>query len=84
MAWRVDEVDFVFVFVFVGVTNGTVFGSDGDATFAFEVAGVENQVVLAACEFIEVFCAEHARLIEHLVGQGGFTVVDVSDDCDVT
>ena len=41
-------------------------------------------LVLAACQLVEIFLAELAGLIEQLVHQRGFAVVDVGNDRDVT
>ncbi len=61
----------------VEVGHGDVFGEDGDAAFAFEGVVVEDE--LSAHDL----GAEHAGLAEHGVDEGGFAVVDVSDDGDV-
>src|SRR6185436_1766513 len=79
----VDDVDAIVGAVRGVVVDGTVFGEDRDATLAFERVGIHDQVVLAAGELFELSGAEHARLHEHLVHQGGFAVVDVGDDGDV-
>ena len=57
--------------------NRAVFGGDGDAAFAFEVHGIHNPVR----DFL--VGAEGAALPEHVVDEGGFAVIDVSDNRNV-
>ena len=56
------------------------FAEDGDAPFALQVVGIQNQAVLPAGQLVELLVAVEARLIEHLVDQRGLAVVDVGDD----
>jgi len=85
VARGVDQVDLVFLLVAgIGPLDRAVLGGDRDAAFALEVARVHDQAVLAAGELVEVLGPEHAGLVEEAVGQGGFAVVDVGNDCDVT
>jgi hypothetical protein len=69
---RVNDVD-MHAFVF----DRSVLGKNRDATLFFQIVGVHdalNQLLVSS---------EGAGLAEQLVNQGGFTVVNVSDDGDV-
>ena len=60
------------------VHNARVLRKDGDAAFAFQVVAVHHA-------FIDFFVfVEGSALLEKLVHQGGFTVVNVGDDGDVS
>ena len=72
VARGVDNVD-MHAFVF----DRGVLGKNRDAAFLFQVVGVHD-----ALDQLLV-CGEGAGLAEKLVDQGGFTVVNVSDDGDV-
>jgi hypothetical protein len=61
-----------------GVVHGGVLREDGDALLTLEVTTVHRAV-----GDVVVF-TEGPRLPEHLVDQGGLSVVDVGDDGDVT
>ena len=78
MARRIDDVD-----LDAAHGDGDVLGEDGDAAFAFQVVGVEDEPVLAADEPVQLFLAEKAGLAQHVVDQRGFSVVDVGDDGDI-
>ena len=72
MAGGVDDVDLDAL-----ILTGAVFGQDGDAALALDVAGVHHAVghLLVG--------TERAGLLEHLVDQRGLAVVDVGDDGNV-
>ena len=53
-------------------------GQDGDAAFLFEVVGIHGALGDA------LVVAEGAGLPEQLVDEGGFSMVDVRDDRDIT
>src|SRR5690606_34416606 len=55
-----------------------VFGEDGDPPFAFLVIAVHNQIAGV------ITTVEGAGLTQQLVNHGGFTVVNVGDDGDIT
>src|SRR5690606_21933070 len=55
-----------------------VFCQNGNATLFFLVVGVHNALVF------EFFTVQGARLAQQLVNQGGFTVVNVGNDGDVS
>ena len=57
--------------------QGGIFGENGDAALALEVVGVHY----ALDE--RLIGAENAALAEHSVHQGGFAMIDVSDDGDI-
>ena len=59
------------------VLNRTVLGQDSDAALFFEIVGVHH----ASIDLL-VF-TEGTRLLEQLVYQRGFAVIDVGDDGDV-
>ncbi len=67
------DVDFV-IFVF----DRDIFCQDGDTTFALNVVIVHYKV---ACL---VLFAEKFALENHFVDKGGFAVVDVGNDCNVS
>ena len=73
VARGIHDVDFG-----IAVLNGGVLGQNGDAPLPLQVAGVHDPVhgLLAL--------PVHAALLEHLVHQGGLTVVDVGNDGDVS
>ena len=58
--------------------HGTVFGQNGDATFLFNGVVVHHRV-----DHLFVF-GEGARLAEQLVNHGGFAMVHVGDDGDIS
>ena len=60
------------------VTNGGVFGQDGDTAFSFEVIGIHD-----AGGYIFPF-SKDSRLFEECIDEGGFPVVNVSNDSNVT
>jgi hypothetical protein len=68
----IDDVD-----VNAFVLDRSVLGKNGDATLAFQVIGVHD-----ALDHLLV-SGESTRLAKQLVNQGGFTVVNVSNDGDV-
>ena len=58
--------------------HGGVFGQNGDAALALEIAGVHDAVDDG------LILAVDAALLEHLIDQRGFAVVNVGDDGNVT
>ena len=72
MARGVDDVDFDAL-----ILAGAVFGQDGDAALTLDIAGVHDTLgdLLVS--------AESTGLLQHLVDQGGFAVVNVGDDCHI-
>ena len=73
MAWGIDNVDF-----YIFISDCSIFCKNGDAAFFFQVTGVHNTVLYGL-----VF-AESTALFQHLVNQGGFTVVNVGDDRNIS
>jgi len=73
MAGGIDDVDQV-----ITELVGTVFRGDGDTALPFQVHAVHQ----AFGHLLVV--AKHAAVMEELVHQGGFAVVDVGDNGDVT
>ena len=73
VARRVDDVDLRAL-----VVHGGVFGKDGDAALALQIAGVHDAVD------DRLIFAVDAALLEHLVDQRGLSVVNVSDDCNIS
>ncbi len=84
VARRVDDVDAVVASFLIVVIHRAVFGKDRDAPLTLERVGVHDQAVLAALELVELGVPELAGLAKELVNQGGFPVVDVGDDGDVS
>src|SRR5262249_15018758 len=73
VARRVDDVD-------LDAADGErdVFRQDGDAAFAFEIVGIEDEAVLSAGEAVELFAAELSGLAHHLIDERGLAMIDVS------
>src|SRR5690606_14614279 len=60
------------------ILGGTVLRQNGDSAFFFNIAGVHDtlgQVLVVT---------KGARLAQQLVNEGGFAVIDVSDDRHIT
>ena len=53
-------------------------GKDGDAAFLFEIVGIHGAFGNA------LVVSEGAGLLQKLVDEGGFAMVDVRDDRDIT
>ncbi|MNZ27469.1 hypothetical protein D3C78_446880 [compost metagenome] len=73
VAGGVDDVDVVAVPV-----DGGVFRQNGNAALFFLVVGVHHALV------VELVTLQGAGLAQEFVDQGGFTMVNVGDDGDVT
>ena len=72
MTGRVHNVDFD-----VMIENGSVFRQNGDAALALQFIGVHNTV------YHGLVGPKSAALSQHRVYQGGFAVVDVSNNGDI-
>ncbi len=70
---RIDDVD-----AGVSIKQRCVLGQDGDSALAFQIIGIHHPID----DFL--VDTKDAALTEHGVDQGGFAVVDVSDDGDIT
>ena len=77
MARGVDEVEMPGPAVPVGIFQGDALGLDGDAAFTFDIHGVQD--LLDHLPF-----GQAAADPDEAVGQGGFSVVDVGDDGEVS
>ena len=73
MARGIDDVDLHAL-----VRNGDVLGKDGDAALTFLIVRVQN----AFLDFL--ILTEYVRGPQKTVNQGGFAVVNVGDNCNVT
>ena len=73
VSWGIHNVDLGIL-----VLNSCVFGQDGDAPLPLQVTGVHDPV-----HHLLIFPV-YAALLEHLVHQRGFAVVDVGNDCNVS
>ena len=60
------------------VYQGGVFGQNGNASFFFQIVGIHNAL------FHLLIFTEGTRLLEHSIHQGGFSVVNVSNNGDVS
>src|SRR5690606_13139055 len=69
VAGSVNDIDFNAF-----VSYGNVFGNDSDPSFTFQVVIVQDQVL----EFLVV--TKNFRSVNDFVHQGGFSVVNVSDN----
>lgn len=79
MARGVDDIDTeVVAGAFVIPGNGRVLRQNGNASFLFLIVGIHH-----AFDFAGAF-AEGAGLLQELVDEGGFAMVNVGDDGDVT
>jgi hypothetical protein len=65
------------VAVFRFVVQANAFGFDGDAALAFEVHGIENLRGHFAFR-------EAASHFDQTIGEGGFAVIDVRDDAEIS
>ena len=70
VARSVDDIDFDVL-----ITNGHILRKNGDAAFAFEVVVVENELARSFVRFLE-----ELGLVKNTVHEGGFAVVNVSDN----
>ena len=77
MAGGVHDIDVVLL-IAIAPGDGGVLGQDGDAAFFFQLVGIHHPFGRGGA------LAERARLLQQLVDQGGFTVIDVRDDGDIT
>ena len=59
------------------VMHGGVFGQNGDAAFAFQVVVVHHAL------FHDLVIPVYTALLEQLVHEGGFAMVNVSNDGNV-
>ena len=73
MSRGVDDVDFGAFII-----DCRIFREDGDASFTLEVSVVHNTVLY------RLVVTEGTALLEHLVNQGGLSVVNVRDDGDIS
>jgi hypothetical protein len=83
VAGGVDHVDLHDLAAHGPVADRAVLAEDRDPALPLQRVGVHDQAVLAAGELVELRLAEHARLVEQAVDQGGLAVVDVGDHGDV-
>ena len=60
------------------VVDGGILGQDGDAALPLQIAGVHDPIHGGLILTIDT------ALLQHLVDQGGFAVVNVGDDCNIT
>lgn len=75
VAWGIDDVDFVAVVVDGGLLRG-----DSDATLVLLVHGVHDERL----RHLGLIVAESVRLLQKSIDESGFTMVDVSNNGDVT
>jgi hypothetical protein len=68
MARGIDNVDLVSI-----VTDVGALGQNCDTFFSFELVGIHGAFLAYV----------HSTVSEHRVDQGGFAVIDVSNDCDI-
>jgi hypothetical protein len=84
VAGCVEDIDFVFAAVEVGVPYGAVFAENGDSPFPLNGVGIHNQAILATGQFVQFGIAEHSGLIEQPIDQGCFAVVNVCDNRNIS
>ncbi len=75
MAGSVDDVD-VEIFVF----ERGVFGADGDPLFPLEIHRVHQALIRG----LMLVGAESAGLLQQAIHEGGFAMIDVSDNRDIS
>ena len=73
MTGRVDDIDFHVV-----VPDGCVLRHDGDPTFFFQVHRIHHPF------HHDLMCPEGAGLPEHGIEQGGFAVIDMRNDGNIS
>ena len=73
MSWGVNDVDLCSFIV-----DCSILCKDGDTSFTFKVTVIHDTVLN------RLVVTEGTALFEHLVNQGGLTMVYVRDDCDVS
>ena len=73
MAGSVDNVDFDAL-----VFHRGLFGKNGDASFSFKVVGIHYTFRHS------LIFAENAALSEKLIDECGFSVIDVSNNCNIS
>ena len=73
MSWGVNDVDLCAFIV-----DCSILCKDGDTSFTFKVTVIHDTVLN------RLVVTEGTALFEHLVNQGGLTMVYVRDDCDVS
>jgi hypothetical protein len=84
MARRIDDIDFIFGALGIGVVNGTVFTQDCYAAFPLQGIGIHDEAVLATGEFIKLLRPKHPRLVQKLIHQRCLAVVNVGDYRHIT
>mmetsp|Transcript_11194 Transcript_11194/g.33573 ORF Transcript_11194/g.33573 Transcript_11194/m.33573 type:complete len:301 (+) Transcript_11194:1425-2327(+) len=72
VTWGVDDVDLAAL-----VSDGSVFGKDGDTTLPLQVVAVHHTL---ACDLI---VPENVGLLKHGIHHGCFAVINVSNNRDV-
>jgi len=77
MPRRIDQVEIVFLAAPVRIGEGHGLALDRDAPFPFQVHGVQDLIP-------EFPFADQAGILNKTIGQGGFTVIDVSDDAEIS
>ncbi len=76
MSGCIDQIEFVF-YLSMLVTHSHGLHLDSDSSFSFEVHGVKN--LLLHLSFL--YCVSE---LKHAVSKGRFSVVDMSDDGEVS
>jgi len=74
---RIDQVEIVVLATPVSIREGHGLALDRDAPFPFQVHGVQDLVP-------EFPFADQAGILNKTISQGGFTVIDVSDDAEIS
>lgn len=77
MAWRVDEVQFVFMAVPRGVIQRDALGLNGDAPLSLQIHGVQHL-------FGHLPFGQTSANLDKTVCNGGFAMVDVGDYGEIT
>jgi len=62
----------------VTVTHRSIFRQNGDTTFSFQCIGVHDTF----CDCL--ILPKHTALLQHLIHEGGFSVVNVCNDCNIS
>ena len=76
MAWGVDEIEHVLLPISGGVKHADGRGFDGDAPLSLDVHGIEELG-------LHIPLGHSIGELHHSIRQGGFAVIDVSDDAKV-
>jgi hypothetical protein len=74
---RVDEIEIIGQTVFGGVRQAYGLALDGNSPLSFDIHGIQDLI-------FEIPVRDHIRKLNEAVGQGGLTMVDMSDNAEIS